>query len=206
MYARTLGITLALALIASTASATTIGLTPTSQTVSAGSPVTVDLNISGLGNGTALGAFDISVNFDSADLSFQSATFGDPVLGDQLDLGRLGLNGPTATPGTGTVDLIETDIFDSPATLIGTQAHSFTLAVLTFDAMQGGTTPLTETINSLSDQNGDAFAGLLQGANVTIEPSPVPLPSSGWILLAGLMALSIVSGDRRHPARSGPTV
>lgn len=181
----------ALGLLVGTAQAATISLSPTAQTVGLGDPFTVDLNISGLGNGTALSAFDISVNFDSAGLTFQSAAFGDPVLGDQLDLGDLGLNGPTATPGNGTVDLIETDIFDSPSTLLSEQAPSFTMAALFFDAIASGTTPITVTINSLADQNGNPFTAATQDASVTVQASPVPLPASGLLLASGLGALGV---------------
>ena len=185
-------------LCAGTAPAATVYLSPGTQTLSSGSPVTLDLNISGLGNGTALSAFDISVNFDSADLSFEGAAFGDPVLGDQLDLGDLGLNGPTATPGNGTVDLIETDIFDSSSTLLSEQAANFTMVVLTFDALAGGTTPVTATINSLADQESNPFTASTQNASVTIEASPVPLPSSLVLLTAGLLGLVAASCRRRR--------
>src|SRR5271154_4373648 len=103
--------------LTSMAHAATVSLSPASSTTAVGSPLTLGLIISGLGSGTALGAFDISVNFNSSLFSFQSARFGDPVLGDQLDLSKLGLNSPTATLGVGSVDFIETDIFDSPSTL-----------------------------------------------------------------------------------------
>jgi hypothetical protein len=187
-----------IALLATTAHAATISLSPASQNVGLGEPLTVDLNISGLGNGTALSVFDISVNFDSAELSFGSATFGDPVLGDQLDLGNLGLNGPTATPGNGTVDLIEADIFDSPATLLTSQAHSFTLAALTFYDIAAGTTPITLTVNSLADQEGNPFTASTLGASVTV--APVPIPASGWMLLAGLFSLALALRGRILPA------
>jgi hypothetical protein len=173
----------------SSAHAVTISLTPASSTTTLGAPITLDLNISGLGNGTALGAYDVSVNFSSADLTYQSTTFGDPVLGDQLDLGRLGLNGPTATSGRGTVDLIETDLFDSPATLLSSQTHSFTLAVLSFYSIASGTTPVTITLNSLADQNGNPFTATTQTASVTIASSPVPLPAGVCLFVSGLLGL-----------------
>jgi hypothetical protein len=188
--------------LSSPVSAALVNLTPTLTSTTVGGTVTLDLNISGLGNGTALGAFDTSVNFDSAKVSFQSATFGDPVLGDQLDLGHLGLNGPTATPGTGTVNLIETDIFDSPSTLLGSQAHSFTLAVLSLTTLAGGTTPVSLTLNSLADQNGNPFSADTQGASITIGTSPVPLPDAGLPLLAiGLSLLSPFVRLKRGPRR-----
>lgn len=185
----------AIGVMAGGARAETISLSPTTQTIASGSPETLDLNISGLSSTTALGAFDVSVNFDSSILSFNNATFGDPVLGDQLDLMNLGLNGPIAAVGTGTVDLSEVDLFDSPSTLSSSQARSFTLAAISFDAVASGTTPLTITVNSLADQNGDPFTALTQNASVTAEtstsppPSPIPEPSSPFLLVSALIAL-----------------
>jgi hypothetical protein len=180
---------MAILALAPTTHAETVSLSPTSPTTTVGSPLTLDLNISGLGNGTALGAFDISVNFNASLLSFQSAAFGDPVLGDQLDLSHAGINSPTATPGSGTVDLIETDLLDSPSTLLSNQAHSFTLAVLSFYSIASGTTPITVTLNSLADQNSNPFTATRQDSSVTVEASPVPLPAAAWLLLSGLTGL-----------------
>ena len=171
--------------------ATTISLSPATQTAGVGGPVTVDLNITGLDSSTALSSFDISVNFDSALLSYQSTTFGDPALGDQLDLGNLGLNGPVATPGTGTVDLIETDIFDSPSTLLSGQAKSFTLGVLTFYGLIAGATPVSVTINSLADQDGSPFVANTAIGSVTVQP--VPLPAPIWLLASGFAALALLA-------------
>ncbi|MGO9036933.1 MAG: cohesin domain-containing protein [Steroidobacteraceae bacterium] len=193
---------LVLALSPVVGEAATVSLTPVSSTSTPGSPVTLDLNISGLGNGTALSAFDISVNFNSSIANFQSAVFGDPVLGDQLDLGHLGLNGPTAISGGGTVDLIETDIFDSPSTLLTGQAHSFTLAVLTLNTIAIGTTPITLTLDSLADQNGNPFVATTQSASLTVQPSPVPLPASAWLFLSGLGGLGAMFRCRRAASTS----
>jgi hypothetical protein len=180
-----------------TADAATVSLSPTSSSTSVGQPLTLNLNISGLGSGTALGAFDISVGFNSSMLSFQSAAFGDPVLGDQLDLSNAGLNGPTATSGIGTVDLIEVDLLDSPATLLSSQAHNFTLAALSFYSLAAGTTPVSISINSLADQNGNPFTANTQNASVTVQSSPVPVPAAAWLLGSGLLGLGAMARRRR---------
>src|SRR5438874_1153733 len=69
------------------ASTLTIGVLPTGQSVQLGNPVMVSLMIQGLGDHTApsLGTFDVNILFDPAILSFSTAVFGDPALGDQLD-------------------------------------------------------------------------------------------------------------------------
>ena len=83
---------IALLLLSLPAQAITIGFSPVMQDVFLGETFDVELVISGLGEYAAdsLGAFDLDVNFHPEILAFNSATFGDPVLGDQLDLWELG--------------------------------------------------------------------------------------------------------------------
>lgn len=62
---------------------------PSTQFARSGDSITVDINISDLGSGVApsVGAFDITVEFDSALLSAKEVVFG-----DQLDLFNFGTN------------------------------------------------------------------------------------------------------------------
>ena len=96
-----------------------LGFDPVSQSVDLGLPVSVGVVISGLGDATSpsLGAFDIDIQFDPGRLSFGSALFGDPVLGDQLDV--LGLGGNPTFAGItspGVLNLFEVSL-DVPADL-----------------------------------------------------------------------------------------
>src|SRR3989344_3347510 len=117
------------------AQAITIGFGPVSQTVPAGTPINVDLTISGLGDFTApsLSTFDLDIFFDPGILNFSSAAYGDLILGDQLD--PFGFGSITATtPGVGTINLFELSL-DLPFDLEDFQAGDFTLARLTFDTI-----------------------------------------------------------------------
>ena len=71
-------------------------------------PLEVALQVSGLGDFTApsLGTFDVTVTFSPALLDFERVTYGDPALGDQLDLSGLGTLIAT-TAGVGSVNLFE---------------------------------------------------------------------------------------------------
>ena len=172
-----------------TASASVV-LSIGSETVNAGGIATVGLDISGLTLGTtALGTYDVSVNFNSSVVNFASVSYGDPVLGDQLDLEGFGTLTAT-TPGNGTTELFELS-FDSPSALTTLQPTSFTLATLTFNALATGTSPLNLFVNSLADQNGAAISATLQNGAVTVGATPVPLPAAFWLLLSGCGALSV---------------
>jgi hypothetical protein len=121
------------------AQAVSLSLEPSAQTVVLGNLVDVAVRIADL-DIPALSTFDLDISFDPGILTFSQATFGDPVLGDQLDI--LGLGSLTdAIPGVGVVNLFELS-FDLPEDLTALQAPSFTLATLTFS-----TTAQTETIS-----------------------------------------------------------
>src|SRR5260370_17815359 len=62
-----------------------LSIDPSSQAVPLGSPASFAVDISGLGNGTALGTYDLNVAFDPALLSYSSIMFG-----KQLDVLGLG--------------------------------------------------------------------------------------------------------------------
>jgi hypothetical protein len=178
--------------------AATITVTPSSQSVNLGDQAVVSLDISGLGSGVApsVGAFDIDLSFDSSILALSSVVFGDPILGDQLDLFALGsILG--ATPGAGTVNLFEISLdFADDLNLL--QADAFTMATLTFNTLAAGSSTLGLTLNALSDADGLPLEATLAGATVDVAvppPTPVPEPSA-WptyvLLLVGLAGRGIL--------------
>jgi hypothetical protein len=124
--------------------------------------------------------------FDTSFLSLLGVTYGDPVLGDQLDLFGFGSLALT-TPGAGTVNLFQLsfDLIDDLNTL---QASSFVLAQLTFNTLSPGSTGLTVSLNSLSDAAGSALDTTATGGMLSIRPpvtSAVPEPSTSWLMLVG---------------------
>lgn len=126
--------------------AQTLTVTPSAQTVDVGDAVSVDLRISGLGDGAApsVGVFDIDFTFDPSLLSFSTVSYGTGL--DVLGLGSL----QATTPGAGTVNLFELS-FDTADDLNAFQSDSFTLATLTFNTLAFGASQLTLSLNAVGD-------------------------------------------------------
>lgn len=161
-----------------------VSISPSSQTVPLGGTVNIDVNVSGLGGGTALGTFDVDLLFDSALLSFNLATFG-----NQLDLFGLG-SIQSVTPGPGSVNIFELSL-DSITDLNTLQATQFRLATLTFTTLAlGSSSPITLSVNALGDASGGSIPATLQSASLTVEPaSSVPEPRTWPMVGLGIGGL-----------------
>ncbi len=174
-----------------------LSLVPSSQTVGLGSLVDVGIRASGLGGSAPpLIHFDLNVTFDPTILDFTSATFGDPVLGDQLDLGNPDGNPMSTTVlGDGRVNVSESS-WDSPA-LNSSQAGAFILATLRFEAVGLGTSPLAMSTNTLivvyHGTSGDSLYYL--SASDTGSATVIPLPGA---VLLGALGLGSAAGLLRR--------
>lgn len=177
-----------------TAGATTITVSPSTQTIAIGSPFSVDLYISGLGSGgpPSLGTFDLSLGFDSAILAFASASFGSQL--DILGLGSLQF----ATPGSGTVNLFELSL-DSIDDLNNLQLDSFALATLTFDTVGIGTSALTLNLNALGDAEAQSLSATLQNGFATVQDGASPVPEPHYLVPLGCFLLTVTFRRRIWP-------
>jgi len=172
--------------------AATLSFTPSSQSVINGGSVDVSVVVSGLGDGAAdsLGAYDLNVSFDSALLSYTGIVFGDPVNGDQLNLGGSGTY-TAATPAAGQVNLVQLS-FDSVALLNAAQADSFVLAVLSFDAIDLGDSLMGFSGVVLSDAGGANLAASTTAGNISV----IPVPAAFWLMLSALGILRTFRTNR----------
>jgi len=169
-----------------TSQAITIGFDPVTQDVILGDPAVVNMYISELGNGIApsLSTFDLDITFDPAILAFSSATFGDPVLGDQVDMsgtarGYDSIFGPGLYLGTsvitpGVLNIFELS-FDLADDLNELQADTFVLASLTFNTLALGKSPLGLSIKALGDAWAEPLSADIQSGSVNVVPEPATL-------------------------------
>lgn len=140
------------------------------------------------------GGFDFNVEYDSAKLSAINFTSANIFGETETDASFTSF-----TPGTGSMNLVEIISFDSilesgltinVPTLIGT-IH-FQALDTAINSLVSITTPI------LSDFIGDSFGGQAQGAFVSIEPAPVPVPASIVFFVPGLLAFFGL--NRKKPA------
>jgi hypothetical protein len=191
MLAAVLGIFLtriiaaALLLFGTTAHAISLSFSPSSQVESVSTSVYVDLVISGLGDSSApsLSVFDMDVLYDPTILGLTNVDFGDPVLGDQLDL--FGFGSITGVGGvSGATNIFEVSL-DSPIDLDNLQLGSFTLARLTFDILDIGTSFLDLANVVLGDSFGSPLEADVNPGSIRGIPEPGTLALLG-IGLAGM--------------------
>jgi hypothetical protein len=177
-----------------------------SASITAGDLTTVDVDITGLTPGTALGAFDFTIDFNSAVVSLFSGSIGDPVLGDQLDPEGLGYSFPVISSGSGSVEMQDFSIED-PAVLSSLQSSSFVLGTLTFEGISSGPSALSVSASVFGDQYGNAFSPSIQAGNIQVIAGSVtgapeldarPAASAFTLLIGSFLVLR---GGRRR--RSG---
>ncbi len=186
-------------LFSGTAGGTTIRFDPAASSVLVGDSFYVAVVISELGFGFApsISTFDLDIGFDDSQLSFASAVFGDPVLGDQLDIFGFDFNPTFAdVTGPGVINLFELSL-DLPSDLDFFQADSFTLATLTFDVLSAGTGALDIAINALGDADGNPLLANVESASIVSTGLLTPVPEPATLALISLGLAGICYQRRR---------
>jgi hypothetical protein len=186
-------------LLAAPAAALSIQVRPSSQRVGLGGAVEVAVALSGLGDLAApsLSTYDLELSFDAARLAFEGASFGDPLLGDPLDVLGLGSVTSVGELSPGRVELFALSL-DSPADLERLQRGDFTLATVRFTAVAAGTSAIAVVPIALGDAFGDPLdVERVENGSVAVVPEPAACAA----FAAGLGVIAL-SARRRARARS----
>ena len=180
---------LPISLLEELAHATSLSLIPSVERVEIGDPVEVTVMINNLGNmsSPSLSVFDLVIDFEPTVLSFMSANYGDPILGNQLDLSGFGSFSETQAE-VASVNVFELSQ-DLPEELNLFQVADFTLVTLNFTAIGVGNSAFSLS-NSPVAPLGDAF-GLplpvdeVETATITVVPEPLTILGSGTAIIFG---------------------
>jgi hypothetical protein len=186
-----------------------ISLLPATNNLAVGDIIVLDVIISQLapGGDPSLGGFDLNVHFNSAVLVFDTADIDingifDNITLDpdfQLDVLGLGINFlSTQMLSAGVLNMFELS-FDLPFDLDALQANSFTLARITFGAIQAGTSTFSVIVNALSDAHADPLNFTTQDIQITVSgntATPIAEPSQ-WLLL--MLALGFIVSRGTKP-------
>ena len=143
---------------------------PSSSSISLAESVDVEYMISSLGDSApdSLGGFDICVSYDSSTFSLDDVAFGDPALGDQLDLFGFG-SITDVILGTGSVNSKKVAL-DHPDDLDALQPNNFVLAALIHSAIGVGTSDILLGFFDISNSFGFSLApDSTTGSNVPVS-------------------------------------
>lgn len=170
--------------------ALSIDLAANQSTVNLGDEVAVQVRISGLEGDTAVGVYDLQLNYDSSIFSLHQIVWGDAVIGNQLDL--LGFGSlQDSSSDTNTLTAFELS-FDDLLDLESLQASEFSLFSIILKSIALGTSQFSLTSSLFGDANGsELMIDSINNTQVSVGSVVVPEPSS-LLLLFGMLALILV--------------
>ena len=170
--------------------AASITLTAQPTHFSIGEISEISVNVSGLNGatGVSLGGFDFVLQYDLSAFTLSNTSFGDPFLGDQLDLSHEGSLAEVQRQANG-VRFFELSL-DDGALLNTSQANSFQLVSFTLTALANGQFPLTLTSGIFADSVGNNLAVQVSPAVLTVgDVTTTPEPQTCLLVMVPLTAL-----------------
>tara|TARA_R110002012_G_scaffold298128_1_gene496405 strand:- start:1214 stop:1801 length:588 start_codon:yes stop_codon:yes gene_type:complete len=167
----------AVGLMAQSANAALITMTPSSQTIELGDAASIDVFISDFATDQYLGVYDFEVAFNDSILSVSNIVFGTE-LGFSLQ--------DDFSFGADLHVVLEASLEDAQY-LIDNQASEFLLFTIEFTGTNYGTSSVAFDSVLLGDQDGNEITNVdLNSARITVNnPNAVPEPGALSFLLAG---------------------
>lgn len=161
--------------------------------------------------------------FAAASITWSFVVNAPPTLSPVVDVllsgkGDLSISGPSnpstindasfsmASPwGTGVLQTLATQTFDNQQNQFNINFSAFLTAgqlYTVIEMLNAYSIPTDGSVTDLVKGSIDPLVGLTpqeiaEGYSVTVSPSPVPLPSSAWLMLAGLGGLGVLVRKRR---------
>lgn len=164
---------------------------------SVGTPLILDISVSGLGNLTSpsLGAYDLTLQFDSSYFSHSTTSvqnaLGDPLVPEVIN---------TITPSASNVNVISVSLLPA-ATLNTTQADSLYVFRTELNVTSSSFTNSTISISGLlSDENGSPLplvTSPISIAAASTTPTQIPVFSLPLIALLGCILVFVVFMTRK---------
>jgi hypothetical protein len=176
------------------AHATLLSLQPDTTFAGTGDSISLDLIVSGLGDfgPDSLGAFDVSVEYDAAVLSFASYALGS-LLGD---LGLFEAIDASAGDSGVSVNVAEVSLL-SAVSLNALQPGEFVLASLNFDVLNrsmGGATQFSIASSPILAEAGGSRLPVTDTVSAIVEGrASVPLPGMPVLFLIAMFGWSTAS-------------
>lgn len=177
-----------------------VSLSPSAGSIGTRQQFVVNVVVSGLGTGQSVGGFDLDVVFDASVLSASSVVFGSALGVDGID------QFTSAMFSAGRIDFAAVSLL-TELDLLALQMVPFSIATLTFNALQSGVSDIRFDLVSFPGLLlSDAFGNLLPAtvgveSTVTVTGSGGTVPEPGLLGLA-LMALGILATRARQLTRA----
>tara|TARA_R110002012_G_scaffold302230_1_gene503045 strand:+ start:1826 stop:2413 length:588 start_codon:yes stop_codon:yes gene_type:complete len=174
---------IALGLMAQSANAALITMTPSSQTIELGDTASIDVSISDFATDQYLGVYDFEVAFNDSILSVSNIIFG-------TELGFSFQN--DFSFGADLHVVLEASLEDAQY-LIDNQASEFLLFTIEFTGTNYGSSSVALDYVLLGDQDGNEITDVdFSSARITVNnPNAVPEPSALGILFAGFAFIAM---------------
>lgn len=181
---------IALGLVAQSANAALITMTPSSQTIELGDTASIDVSISDFATDQYLGAFDFELAFNDSILSVSNIIFGT----------ELGFSFQDEFSSGANLHAVLESSLEEAQYLIDNQASEFLLFTIEFTGTNYGSSSVAFDSVLLGDQDGNEITDVdFNSARITVNnPNAVPEPSALGILFAGLAVMAF----RTRKARS----